>query len=143
MRTRLLLSMLAAAALLSAEPPAKPPRFDLRLRATPRVGKVPATFLFTAELRGVPDSEAFHCLTLEWSWETDSTSTHEADCPAFVPGETKVQRTFTERHTFASSGTRFIDLLVKKGDKVLGKARVQVHASDPKVEFRQTEIVRD
>ena len=139
-RSLLLLTLTPA---LAAAPLAKPPKLDIRLRAAPRVGKIPATFLFTAELRGVTDSEAFHCLTLEWSWDGEDTTTREQDCPAFEPGRTKVERVLSESHTYASAGVRSVRLAVKKNGKVLGVAKVQVHAVDPRIEFRQTEIVRD
>ena len=49
----------------------------MSLRAAPRAAIAPARIVFNVELKGGEDSEALHCLTLQWDWGDGSTSTGE------------------------------------------------------------------
>jgi hypothetical protein len=52
---------------LSAAPAAKPAgKVSVSLRAAPRTAAAPARIVFNVELKGGQETEALHCLTLQW-----------------------------------------------------------------------------
>src|SRR5436309_900915 len=74
---------------------AKPKKPKLDLRATPRMAFSPVNVLLTAELTGGDDVEDYYCPELEWDWDDGGKSVHEADCPEYEAGKSKIERRFT------------------------------------------------
>src|SRR5438270_8993436 len=81
----------------------KKPRLDLR--ATPRMAFSPVNVLLTAELTGGDDVEQFYCPELEWDWDDGGRSVHEADCPEYEAGKSKIERRFTAEHQYPKAGS--------------------------------------
>src|SRR6267142_524425 len=98
----LMAAALAASAPAADEPKPKKPKLDLR--ATPRMAFSPVNILLTAELTGGDDVEEFYCPELEWEWDDGGKSVHEADCPEYEAGKTKIERRFTEEHEYGKAG---------------------------------------
>src|SRR5271169_7002373 len=80
----------------------------LELRSTPRFGFSPVNVLFTAELKGGDDIEEYYCPEIEWFWDDGGKSVQEADCPAYEPGVTKIDRRFTAEHQFSRQGAYLV-----------------------------------
>lgn len=111
-----LVALLAASA-LDAIADDKPKKPGLNLRSTPRFAFSPARVLFVAELQGGDDVEEFYCPEVEWDWDDGGKSVTEADCPPFVPGETKVQRRFSAEHDFKRAGSYNVKVSLRRLDK--------------------------
>jgi hypothetical protein len=127
--SRALRAGLAALALLLAPvsngaPAAKP---KLTLKALPMNGTTSTLFLFQAILAGGEDSEAYYCLGIEWVWEEQlDSSLNEAECPAYKPGETKIDRSFSEEQTFHTPGPHVVKVVLRKGEKQIATASITV-----------------
>jgi hypothetical protein len=125
---------LAAALLLLLTPfshgaPATKPK--LTLKALPAIGTTSTIFLFQAILSGGEDTEDFYCLGIEWIWEEQlDSSLNEAECPPFKPGETRIERSFSEEQTFHSPGPHVVKVVLRKGEKVIGTASVSVRVRE-------------
>jgi plastocyanin len=112
-----LVAALAAPALdASAEDKQKKP--GLNLRSTPRFAFSPARVLFVAELQGGDDVEDLYCPEVEWDWDDGGKSVTEADCPPFVPGQTKIERRFSAEHDFKRAGSYNVKVRLRR----LGKS---------------------
>ena len=109
----------ALAAPLLADGQAKPRKPHLELRATPRMGFSPLHVLVTAELTGGDDVEEMHCPEVEWDWDDGGKSVHEADCPPFEAGTTKIQRRFTGGHDYSRAGVYRVKATMRKADRTL------------------------
>ena len=120
--------VLGLALLLLAAPAEDKPKekVTVSLRAAPRVASAPARIIFNVELKGGEDTEALHCLTLEWSWGDGTRSGSEGECEPFVPGETKVQRLFTAEHEYREQRRPRAQVSVYKGERVIGRADVDL-----------------
>lgn len=117
-----------ASARASGEASAKP---KLVLRAAPTYGTPSTLFVFRAQLTGVPESEDFYCLSTEWVWEEQADSSlNEAECPPFVPGETKIDRTFVEEQSFRRPGPHRVRVVLRQGDKEIASASITVTVRD-------------
>jgi hypothetical protein len=126
-------ALLAALAILvapfsNAAPAGKP---KLILKATPATGTPSTLFLFQAILTGGDDSEDYYCLGIEWIWEEQlDSSLNEAECPAYRPGETKIDRSFSEEQTFHTPGPHVVKVVLRKGEKQIATASVTVRVRD-------------
>src|SRR5689334_21735839 len=93
---------------------AKPKKPKLDLRATPRMAFSPVNILLTAELTGGEDVEDYYCPELEWDWDDGGKSVHEADCPEYETGKSKIERRFTAEHEYPKAGTYNVKLTMRK-----------------------------
>ena len=144
MLARALTVMVAAALALpltaddapKAEGKGKKPR--LELRSSPRMGFSPVHVLLTAEFTGGDDIEAFHCPEIEWDWDDGGKSVHEADCPPFEAGVTKIQRRFTAEHDYNRANVYRVKATMRKSGNTLAQATVTVTVraglGDPTIE---------
>jgi hypothetical protein len=99
----------------------------LTLKGSPSTGTSETVFLFRAVLTGGVDGEDLYCLTTEWEWEEQADSSiDETECPPFRPGETKVERVFTEEQSFRRPGTHVVTVVVRKGEKQIASASTTV-----------------
>jgi hypothetical protein len=115
---------LAAAPLSSAAAPQKP---RLSLKALPMNGTSSTLFVFQAILTGGEDSEDFYCLSTEWIWEEQlDSSINESECPPYVAGETRIDRSFSEEQSFRTPGKHLVKVVLRKGDKQIATASITV-----------------
>jgi hypothetical protein len=115
---------LAAAPLSSVAAPPKP---RLTLKALPTNGTSSTVFVFHAILTGGEDSEDFYCLSTEWIWEEQlDSSINESECPPWAPGETKIDRSFSEEQSFHSLGPHLVKVVLRKGEKQIATASITV-----------------
>ncbi len=121
------LVLLVAAVLASGD---KDKGVTLSLRATPRVSPAPARVLFTASLEGGADVDVY-CATLEWEWGDGTKTSQEGECPAFVPGETPVERFYEVEHTYTKQARPVVRLRLLKEGKPLAQARVNIVVGSP------------
>ena len=99
----------------------------LSLRGSPSTGTPDTVFVFRAVLTGGEDNEDLYCLTTEWEWEEQADSSiDETECPPFTPGETKVERVFTEEQSFHRPGSHLVRVSVRKGEKQIASASTTV-----------------
>lgn len=102
-------------------------RPSLSVKASPMVSFAPARITLTAELKGGPnDYEEFYCPTVEWDWGDDTRSESTADCQPYETGKSEIRRRFTTQHVYRLSGEYRIQILLKKKDKAVGAAYVNV-----------------
>jgi hypothetical protein len=124
--------LLATAFAVSAPVPArageeaksKKPKLDLR--ATPRMAFSPVNILLTAELTGGDEVEDYYCPELEWDWDDGGKSVHEADCPEYEPGKSKIERRYTAEHEYPRSGMYNVKLTMRHGSKVIVQTTVKI-----------------
>jgi hypothetical protein len=129
-------AVFAAAALLAAastagaqQKPEKEPnrRPRLALRANPQVGVAPARIVLTAELiGGADDFEDYYCPTVVWEWGDDTESESTLDCEPYQAGKSEIRRRFTVEHTFRRAGTFRVMFRLKRGDKLVASASVNL-----------------
>jgi PKD repeat protein len=123
-----LLAALLAAASASAqeakEVKQKKPKLDLR--ATPRMAFSPVNIFLTAELTGGDEHEDYYCPELEWDWDDGGKSVHEADCPAYEPGVSKIERRFTAEHEYRKAGMYSVKVTMRRANKMLAQSTVKV-----------------
>ena len=99
----------------------------LSLRASPKIGFAPADILFIAEFRGGDDDyEEYYCVSLEWDWDDDTRSQSTPDCEPYEPGESKIRRRYSMRHSFDRGGSYDVRLSLKQRDDTVVSARTQV-----------------
>lgn len=123
------LAFLLAAALAApvlADGGAKPRKPRLELRASPRMGFSPVHVLLTLELTGGDDVEEFHCPKIEWDWDDGGKSVHEADCPPFEAGTTRIQRRYTAEHDYRRAGLYRVKATMRRANRTLAAATVNV-----------------
>jgi hypothetical protein len=114
-------------AFLAAAPADKPSnKVTVSLRAAPRTAVAPARIVFNVELKGGEDTEALHCLTLQWEWGDGTRSSSEGDCSPFEAGQTKVQRLFTADHEYREQRKPTAEVTVLRGERVVGRASVDL-----------------
>jgi PKD repeat protein len=105
---------------------AKPKKPKLDLRATPRMAFSPVNVLLTAELTGGDDVEEYYCPELEWDWDDGGKSVHEADCPEYEAGKTKIERRFTEEHEYGKAGTYNVKVTMRRANRTLAQTTVKI-----------------
>jgi hypothetical protein len=136
---RIALAALAALVLLAPEASSTAPNDKgdtklkkprLEMRVTPRMAFSPVSILVVAELQGGDDVEDYYCPEIEWDWDDGGKSTHEADCPPFESGVTKIDRRFTAEHHYPQAGVYNVKASFKRNDRVFlaNSIRVTVRA---------------
>lgn len=118
------LAVALAAPLLADSGKVRKPR--LELRASPKMGFSPVHVVLTAELMGGDDVEEFHCPELEWDWDDGGKSVHEADCPPFEAGTTRIERRFTAEHDYRRAGAYRVKATMRRSGRTLAAANVTV-----------------
>jgi PKD repeat protein len=121
--------LLVAAALAVPATPAdeaKPKKPKLDLRATPRMAFSPVNVLLTAELTGGDDVEEYYCPELEWEWDDGGKSVHEADCPAYEAGVSKIERRFTAEHEYRKAGMYSVKLTMRHANRTLAQTTIKI-----------------
>jgi len=127
-RLSIALLLVAAPVFLGAAAPPKP---RLSLKALPMNGTTSTVFLFQAILQGGEDSEDFYCLSTEWIWEEQlDSSINESECPPWVAGETKSDRSFSEEQSFRSPGPHLVKVVLRKGEKQIAAASITVRVRE-------------
>lgn len=125
------LSVALLLAVAPASPGAPPPKPKLTLKALPMNGTTSTLFIFQAILTGAEDKEDFYCLGTEWIWEEQlDSSINETECPPWVPGETKVDRSFSEEQSFHTPGPHLVKVVLRKGEKQIATASVTVRVRE-------------
>ena len=118
------LLLFAAPSSDGAAGPAKP---RLTLKALPMIGTSSTLFIFHAILSGGEESEDFYCLSTEWIWEEQlDSSINESECPPYVAGETKIDRSFSEEQSFRTPGPHLVKVVLRKGEKQIATASITV-----------------
>jgi hypothetical protein len=97
----------------------------LEIRPSPRFAFSPANIFFTAELKGGDDIESLYCPEIEWEWGDGGKSVQEADCDPWTE-TTKIQRRFTNNHTFQFAGLYRVRVALRKSGKDIMSQTVQV-----------------
>jgi PKD repeat protein len=105
---------------------AKPKKPKLDLRATPRMAFSPVNILLTAELTGGDDVEEYYCPELEWEWDDGGKSVHEADCPAYEAGVSKIERRFTAEHEYRKAGMYSVKLTMRHANRTLAQTTIKI-----------------
>src|SRR3954467_9220982 len=119
------LALAAATASPAADAP-KPKKPKLDLRAIPRMAFSPVNIMLTAELTGGEDVEEFYCPELEWDWDDGGKSVHEADCPEYEAGKSKIERRFTAEHQYPKAGSYNVKLTMRHANKVLAQSTIKL-----------------
>src|SRR3954469_24269593 len=104
----------------------KPKKPKLDLRATPRMAFSPVNILLTAELTGGDDVEDYYCPELEWDWDDGGKSVHEADCPEYEAGKSKIERRFTAEHAYDKAGLYNVKLTMRHANKTLAETTIKI-----------------
>ena len=128
---RFVLLLVAALSAASAVDTPTKPKTKLSLSVAPTHGSPSTVFVFRALLTGAQDTEDFYCLSTEWVWEEQADSSlNEAECPPFVPGETRVDRSFVEEQSFRRPGPHRVRVVLRKGEKEIASAFITVTVRD-------------
>lgn len=128
---RLLALLVAALTAASGVDASTKPKPKLALSVAPTHGSPSTVFVFRALLTGAQDTEDFYCLSTEWVWEEQADSSlNEAECPPFVPGETRVDRSFVEEQSFRRPGPHRVRVVLRKGEKEIASASITVTVRD-------------
>jgi hypothetical protein len=120
----LLMAVALAAPAAAFQGKQKKPRLDLR--ALPRMAFSPVNVFLTAELMGGDDVEELYCPELEWDWDDGGKSVHEADCPPFEAGVTKLERRFTAEHEYRKAGIYNVKVTMRRTNRSLAVATVKI-----------------
>lgn len=104
-----------------------PKRPSLNVRASPMVSFAPSRITLTAELKGGPnDYEELYCPTVEWDWGDETKSESTTDCDPYEAGKSEIRRRFTTQHVYRLSGEYRIQILLKKREKAVTAANVNI-----------------
>jgi PKD repeat protein len=120
----LIVAALAVPATPADAPKPKKPKLDLR--ATPRMAFSPVNVLLTAELTGGDDVEEYYCPELEWDWDDGGKSVHEADCPEYEAGVSKIERRFTAEHEYGKAGLYNVKLTMRRANRTLAQTTIKI-----------------
>lgn len=97
------------------------------LKVTPQVAISPAKIRVSVELRGgADDYEDYYCPTIEWDWDDDTRSESTEDCEPYSAGHSSITRRYSAAHTYEESGVYKATFKIKRKDKVLALASVNV-----------------
>lgn len=103
------------------------PKPKVSLKAQPVIAMAPARVVLTAELTGgANDFEDFYCAGIEWEWGDGTKSESSNDCAPYEPGKSEIKRRFTVEHVFERYGTYRVMFHLKRHDKMVGSAMVQL-----------------
>jgi len=117
-------ALAASTAALAEEAKPKKPKLDLR--ATPRMAFSPVNIFLTAELTGGDDVEEYYCPELEWDWDDGGKSVHEADCPEYETGKSKIERRFSAEHEYRKAGTYNVKVTMRHANRTLAQSTVKI-----------------
>ena len=102
-------------------------RPKVTLKAQPVISMAPSRVVLTAELvGGANDFEDFYCPTVQWEWGDGTQSESTSDCPPYEPGKSELKRRFTVEHMFVRPGSWRISFRLKRRDKSVGFATVNL-----------------
>ncbi len=122
----------ASAVLLNAAQKTDPketsePRPKLSLKAQPMIAISPARVVLTAELLGgANDYEEYYCPAVVWAWGDGTESENSTDCAPYEAGKSEIKRRFTVQHVFNRQGMYRVTFRLKRHDKAVGFATVNV-----------------
>ena len=106
-------------------PDAKRPQ--IRLKANPIISVSPSKVTLTAEIvGGANDFEEYYCPTIEWDWGDGTHSESSSDCAPYEAGKSEIKRRFTVEHVFRRADNYRVAFRLKRRDKAVGFATVQV-----------------
>lgn len=106
-------------------PDAKRPQ--VRLKAQPVISVSPARVVLTAEIvGGANDFEEYYCPAIEWDWGDGTQSESSSDCAPYEAGKSEIKRRFTVEHVFRRPDNYRVTFKLKRRDKAVGFASVQV-----------------
>ena len=110
----------------SKDPPdAQRPRVSLK--AQPMIAISPARVVLTAELLGgANDYEDYYCPTVVWAWGDGTESENSTDCAPYEAGRSEIKRRFTVEHVFRRADMYRVTFRLKRHDKAVGFASVNV-----------------
>ena len=102
-------------------------RPQIRLKANPVISVSPAKVTLVAEIvGGANDFEEYYCPSIEWDWGDDTHSESSSDCAPYEAGKSEIRRRFTVEHVFRRPGNYRVTFRLKRRDKAVGFASVQV-----------------
>ena len=102
-------------------------RPQVRLKAQPVISVSPSRVVLTAEIvGGANDFEEYYCPTVEWDWGDGTQSESSADCAPYEAGKSEIKRRFTIEHMFRRADNYRVTFKLKRRDKAVGFASVQV-----------------
>jgi hypothetical protein len=91
------------------------------------ISVAPARVVLSAEIVGGPnDFEEFYCPSIEWEWGDGTTSESSSDCAPYEAGKSEIKRRFTVEHVFRRPDNYRVSFRLKRRDKAVGFASVQV-----------------
>lgn len=101
------------------------------LKAQPLISIAPARVVLTAELvGGANDYEDYYCPTIEWEWGDGTRSESSADCAPYEAGKSEIRRRFTVEHVFRRFGNYRVMFHLKRRDKAVGSASVNLQVRE-------------
>ena len=110
-----------------AKDPPDAKRPQIRLKANPIISVSPAKVTLTAEIvGGANDFEEYYCPAVEWDWGDGTHSESQADCAPYEAGKSEIKRRFTVEHVFRRADNYRVAFRLKRRDKAVGFATVQV-----------------
>jgi hypothetical protein len=102
-------------------------RPKVSLKAQPMIAISPARVVLTAELQGgANDYEEYYCPTIVWAWGDGTESENSTDCAPYEPGKSEIKRRFTVEHVFRRADLYRVTFRLKRHDKAVGFATVNV-----------------
>jgi hypothetical protein len=118
-------ALLVAAQTEKSQDKARRPSFTLK--ATPSISFTPARVSVVGELRGgANDYEDYYCATVEWDWGDGTKSESTVDCDPYEAGKSEIQRRFSTRHVYNTSGQYRIQITLKQKTKVVAAASTTI-----------------
>jgi hypothetical protein len=108
----------------------------LTLKAQPTIAVSPARVVLTAELvGGANDFQEYYCAAVEWEWGDDTRSESTTDCEPYEQGKSEIKRRFVIEHVFQRSGAYKISIRLKRRNKPVATASVNVQIRPGAREF--------
>jgi hypothetical protein len=105
----------------------EPQRPKVSLKAQPMIAISPARVVLTAELQGgANDYEEYYCPAVVWAWGDGTESENSTDCAPYEAGKSEIKRRFTVQHVFNRQGMYRVTFRLKRHDKAVGFATVNV-----------------
>src|SRR5438874_57131 len=102
-------------------------RPKVSLKAQPMIAIAPARVVLTAEINGGSnDFEEFYCPTVVWAWGDGTESENSTDCAPYEAGKSEIKRRFTVEHVFRRADVYRVMFRLKRHDKAVGFATVNV-----------------
>ena len=100
---------------------------SVALKATPPLGFAPLKVRAVVDLKGGANDYAdFYCANVEWDWADGTTSGSSEDCEPYEAGKSEIKRRFSVEHVFRRADNYRVAFRLKRRDKAVGFATVQV-----------------